>query len=193
MNLTLIKAFTSQLSPLDETAWGAFEQYLSVQKISKGEDLWSTGEVCKHVVFINKGLIRVYYISLENGEETTVQFLFENRYLTDYYSLITQQPCQYFYTALEQCELISIPRVALYEMYDRFKYFERFGRLMAEQSYLLQQRVLFNLKSISPEEKYLNLIKERPKVLQRVPLKLIASYLGMSPEHLSRLRKKISQ
>jgi len=191
MNTIPIKSFTNKIIPIDEAAWEVFEQYFSLRILNKGEILWRGGDICKHIVFLNKGLIRVYYFSESDGKEITSQFFFENSYLTDYVSLISRQPCRHTYEALEETELIIIPRIGLYEMYDKFKFFERFGRLMAERSYLKLREVSMNLKMVSPEEKYLKILRERPKVIQRVPLKMIASYIGVSPEHLSRIRKKI--
>lgn len=113
--------------------------------------------------------------------------------LTDYYSFVSQKPCTLNYEAIEDCELLMISRADVYRLYDSFKSFERFGRLLAERNFIGVLATTMNLKGLTPEKKYLALIKDRPKVMQRVPLHIIASYLGMGPEYLSRIRKKISK
>lgn len=191
MNTQSVKAAIFSVYQLEPEAWNEFEQALTLRKLYKGEMLWSIGDVCGQVIFINSGLIRSF--AETEDKETTYQFFFENRLLTDYYSFITQQPCRLAYEALEACELLMISRAEVNRLFDKFKSIERFGRLLAEQNFLGILGTQMNLKSVSPEEKYLTLMKERPKVMQRVPLHMIASYLGMSPEHLSRIRKKVSE
>ncbi len=191
MDTQAIKASVFSLYELENEAWNEFEQALTTRRLNKGELLWSIGDVCRHVVFMNSGLIRTF--AETDKKETTYQFFFENRLLTDYYSFITQHTCRLAYEALEDCELLVISYTEVNRLFDKFKSFERFGRLLAERNFLGILGTQMNLKSVSPVEKYLTLIKERPKVMQRVPLHLIASYLGMTPEHLSRIRKKVSE
>lgn len=180
------------LSPVEDEAWEHFEQYFSLRHLKKGDILWRAGEVCKHVIFINKGALRCYYYT-EEGKEVTGQFFFENIYLTDYYSFISKAPMGVTYEALEDTELIVIPRVGVYDLYDKYKSAERFGRLIAEHNFvkLLDEQITF--KTLSIEDKYKLLVENRPEVMARVQLNLIASYLCISPEHLSRLRKRLMQ
>lgn len=145
-------------------------------------------EVADAAYFIEEGLLRVYTV-LE-GEEHTSQFFFEGAWMTDYGSFLTQTPAEAYIQALEPSVVWRFGRDVIYDCYDRFPEFERFGRYMAEQAYLGLQKRTQVLANQSPEMRYQNLIIERPKVLERVNLKHIASYLGITAESLSRIRRR---
>jgi CRP-like cAMP-binding protein len=93
--------------------------------------------------------------------------------------------------ALEDSSLILMSRSGIFDLYDRFKSFERLGRLIAEQNFIALHQTRVNLHTKTPEELYLDILQNRPKVVDRVPLYMIASYIGITPEHLSRIRRKI--
>jgi CRP-like cAMP-binding protein len=191
MNNISVKHAMNAITPMDEEAWVDFEQYLTSHTIKKGDLLWKEGEVIKQIIFIHKGAIRYYYTNNPEDKEVTAQFFFENTFLTDYESFTTQEPTHFNFQALEDCEYTAFPRVVLYQMYQKYIYFERLGRLIAEYNFIGQQKGIRDQKNLSPEAKYLKLIKDRPKVMARIPINMIASYLAVTPEHLSRIRKKI--
>jgi CRP-like cAMP-binding protein len=191
MNTSLIKRAINSITPIDEEAWLDFEQYFTAHTLKKGELLWKEGDIVKQVIFIEKGIMRYYYHTDPDGKEVTAQFFFENRLLTDYVSLNLQEPTSFNYQALEDCAYISFPRVIIFQMYDKYKCFERLGRLIAENNFVGQQKSNREIKNISPEEKYRKLMKERPMVVERISSTMIASYLAIAPEQLSRIRKKI--
>lgn len=176
---------------IEDEAWNAFVAQLTYRKLKKNEVLFGIGEVCKDVGFITKGVMRYFFY--RGDEEVTGQFFFENTFVTVYGSLITGQITDTAFQALEEVELLMITKEALYKLFDEHKSWERFGRLMAEHTVVVMQRVRADLTSATPKEKYLQLMKERPRVLERVPLHLIASYLDMTPEHLSRVRREIAE
>jgi CRP-like cAMP-binding protein len=191
MNNLSVKQAMHAMTPMDEVAWIDFEQYLTTHTIKKGELLWKEGDVIKQIIFIHKGAVRYFYYNNPEEKEVTAQFFFENTFLTDYESFTTQEPTNFNFQALEDCEYTAFPRVVLYQMYEKYIYFERLGRLIAEYNFIGQQRAIRDHKNNTPEAKYLKLIKDRPKVMARVPINMIASYLAVTPEHLSRIRKKI--
>lgn len=191
MEYAAIKDAFNAIAPIEETIWHEFEQFFSIRTLKKNEFLWRSGDICKHVVFLNAGLIRMF--NDQDEKESSINFFFENKILADYYSFTTQSPCNVAYQAIEECELVMIPRAALYMFYDKYPIFDRIGRLIAEMNFIILFDGKRNQHNFSPEEKYLKIIQERPKVMERVPLKYIASYLGMTPEHLSRIRKNISK
>lgn len=167
-----------------------FFRQLIPKKYKRHELLLREGEVCKHVFFIVSGMTRYFYTN-ESGAEQTGQFFFETSWYTDYDSFLTGKPSDQSLQALEKSELLLLPKSLLYRLYDENPKFERFGRLMAEQAFLGVRQRNNSLLLESPEVRYLNLIQQRPKVLDRVPLHYIASYLGIKPESLSRIRKRL--
>jgi len=180
-----------KMVPLEDEAWNAFKDQLTYRKLKKNELLWDIGEVCRDVGFITRGVMRYFFY--RGDHEVTGQFFFEDTFVTVYSSIITGKSTETAFQALEEVELLMISKDSLYKLFDEYKSWERFGRLMAEHTVVVMQRVRADLTSSTPKEKYLQLIKERPRVLERVPLQLIASYLDMTPEHLSRVRREITE
>lgn len=184
-----IKANLQKYLHLSEEELALFCSKLVAKSLKRREYYFQEGQVCKSVAFIHSGCLRYFYLT--NGEEQTGQFFFENAWYTDYESFLSEQPTRQFIQALEPSELLILPKTALYEFYETIPKFERFGRLMAENAYLGSRRINMHFLTLSPEERYLKLIQERPKIIERVSLKYIASYLGVQPESLSRIRKRI--
>jgi CRP-like cAMP-binding protein len=167
-----------------------FYSLLSRKELKKKELLLRSGQNCRNIYFINKGCIRYYY--LVDGEEKTAQFFFENAWYTDYESFLSGDPSENFVDALEDTELLCLEKSNLEKLYSTFPKFERFGRIVAENAYLGIRYRTKTLTNLTAEERYLKLIEERPKVFDRVPQYYIASYLNITPQSLSRIRKKIA-
>jgi CRP/FNR family transcriptional regulator, anaerobic regulatory protein len=174
---------------LSEEEKSAFCSMLTRKSLKRKEFLYQSGDICKSVAFISSGCLRYFYIT--EGEEQTGQFFFEKSWYTDYESFLSEKPTNQFIQALEPTELFILSRKNLYQLYENCPKFEKFGRLMAENAYLGSRKNNVAYLTLSPEERYLNLIKERPKLLERISLKYIASYLGIQPESLSRIRKRL--
>jgi CRP-like cAMP-binding protein len=184
------KSILTNTTPIEETAWNDFEGYFSEKVIRKNEVLWKAGAICKHLVFINSGLIRAFQNT--DDRRVTTNFYLEGSIFYDDYSFISQQPCTCCYEALEDTFITLVPRAAVYLMFDNYKSFERLGRMMVERNHVLLMEEQQNNKSLSAMDKYLRLLREKPTLVQRVPLKFIASYLDMTPEYLSKLRKDLT-
>lgn len=178
-----------QITPIEPEALAALMDILSPQEVRKGEVIWHAGDICRHILFINKGALRYYYF--KDGKEVNGQFFFENAFFTDYYSFISREPMAFTTEALEDSSLLLMSRSGIFDLYDRFKSYERLGRLIAEQNFIQLHNTRVDLHTKNPEELYRDLLINRPKVLERVPLYMIASYIGITPEHLSRIRKKV--
>lgn len=189
MDIEALKAVMQRVSPIEPEAIEAMLDVLSPREVKKGEIIWNPGEICRHILFINTGAIRYFYN--KDNKEINGQFFFENEFFTHYYSFISREPMDFTTEALEDCSLLLLSRSGIYDLYDRFKSFERLGRLIAEQNFISLHTTRVDLHTKKPEELYLDLLKNRPMVLQRVPLYMIASYMGITPEHLSRIRKKV--
>ncbi|GMQ30277.1 Crp/Fnr family transcriptional regulator [Algoriphagus confluentis] len=176
---------------LNEDEFEIFQNFLTSKHLAKKEILLRIGQDCRNIYFINKGCIRYYY--LVEGEEKTAQFFFENGWFTDYESFLTGSFAENFVDALEATELLCLERDNLAQLYRLVPKFEKFGRIMAENAYLGIRHRTKNLTTLSAEQRYLNLMKERPKIFERIPQHYIASYLNIRPQSLSRIRRQLSQ
>ena len=187
----ILKTYIAKFLPFTEEEWQLHQAVLTRRFLKKGEFVLKGGEVCNHVTFINKGHFRVY--NIVNGEELTSNFAFEGNYTTDYTSFVSRKPSSDYILAMDDAEILQIRYEELQATYEKSPVWQKFGRMMAE--YILvfvaerNKALLFN----TPEERYINLMKERPKVFERIPQQYIASYLGIKPESLSRIRKRMME
>ena len=158
--------------------------------LKKKEVLLFAGEFSNHMRFIAKGCLRAYYMD-EEAKEHVVQFGIEGWWVNDLYSYLTCTPAKQFVQALEQTTVLQIHRDTLNELYQKVPAVERFYRLKFEKAYVALQDRTINSMSKSAEERYLEFRSKYRSIEQRVPQYMIASYLGITPEFLSALRKKI--
>jgi len=175
---------------MTEAEWKALESKLTVEPVQKGSLLIRQGEISRTVSFINKGLVRSYYLS--DGQEINTGFIAENEYVSSYSSFLTRQPSAENIDALEDCELINLSYESMQELYLSHPIYERFGRKIAEMLYIMVSSHTTLLLTLSPEERYQTILQYQPYLIQRVPQYMIASFIGITPEHLSRIRKKMS-
>jgi len=174
---------------LTEGDFGQIVKKLKTVSLKRREILVPIGDVCKHVYFIESGLLRYYQIV--DGEEVTGQFFFEGSWYTDLESFLTEKPSRQCAQGIEETKLLALSRKDLYQLFEEIPKFERFGRLMAENSFIGLRKKMDRLSLFTAEEAYLDLIKTRPKVIERVPQHYIASFLGIKPQSLSRIRKRL--
>lgn len=177
--------------PLNKVEEEAFTRILAIKQFKKKEFLLQEGQICNKVSFINSGCMRLFY-NVE-GIENTVQFFFSNSFYTDYTSFLTGQPTIENMQALEACEVVHFRKTDLYKLYNIYPVFDRVGRVMAENAFLSLSKLNKMLTNEEPEQRYLNLLEQRPELVERIPQHYIASYLGIKPESLSRIRKRIFQ
>lgn len=178
----------NMISPTAEE-WDAFCKILSVKTISKKEMLLKEGQICNFIAFVSKGILREY--NFQDDREVTVDFTTANNFVTDYPSFLMQQPSVQYLEALTDVEVVMINKADINFLYDRYKIWERLGRLMAERIFCKVEVKRKDIIRKSPEELYRDFVKQYPDIIQQVPQYYIASYVGLSPEHLSRIRKKI--
>jgi hypothetical protein len=151
--------------------------------------LSTPGAVPSEVFFIKKGLIRVVITDRE-GADHTIHFALENQFIADYSCFIQQQPGLYTLETLEETEVVILPRNSIQWGYQNLPEGNKLGRLIAEFYFIYQDNRIKNLYARTPKERYDSIDEVFPGIHNRVPQHLIASYLGITPVHLSRLKKQ---
>ncbi|MEM1283007.1 MAG: Crp/Fnr family transcriptional regulator [Chlamydiota bacterium] len=164
--------------------------FLSVKNIAHGEYFLRIGNTCKEIGFVEKGLLRLYY--LNDGKEITNCFCKERTITTSYSSLITQTESDIAIQAIEPSKLIVFSYNTLQKLYERNLFWQQLGRLAAENEYMTTECHNRFLRDLPATDRYKQILEEDPELLQRVPLNYLATYLQIAPETLSRIRKKIS-
>lgn len=166
-----------------------FNEILEYRNIPKKTRLLQAGDVCNFEAYVNKGCIREYIID-ENGAEVTLQFAVEDWWVSDLASFQDQSPAHMNIETLEDCELLILTRDSKEKLLNEVPKLERMFRLMLQRHLTVVQKRLFKTMATTAMEKYLEFINRYPGIPQRVPQHYIASYLGISPEFLSKLRAR---
>ena len=187
----IFKDFLKAVSFLTEKDCSLFKPYLKTKNYLSKDYFLSEGKVCHEIGFVNKGCFRTFYLS--DGKEINTHFTFENEFVTDYDSFLQSKSSRYFIQALEDAEIVTFNLTALQDAYNQSQNWERFGRMIAEQSYKLTTQRVESFLFLDGQQRYLDLLNKQPHILDRIPLYHIASYLGLERESLSRLRKKIAR
>lgn len=164
-----------------------------VVKVAKGEPVLKAGDVADRLFFIAVGLLRYYYIDAETGDERTGQFFDAGAVVTDAASFLTGAPATQTVEAVEASVVFTLSKDAIMRAYDEDHAIERFGRKLVEGGFLGSQRRAANLLNMSPDERYRHFIENRSEIARRVPQYLLASFLGITPESLSRIRARIAK
>lgn len=171
-----------------------FESFLSLTKtleIKKDNFFISEGKIAKYIAFVNKGALHSYSID-EKGDKHIIQIALENYWISDLFSFISGEQALFNIQAIETSELILLSKENFQKVCETIPVFERFYRMLIQNAYVHSQKRISRIYKNSAEERYLNLIKEHPEIIQRIPQHYIASYLGIKPQSLSRIRKNLS-
>ena len=158
------------------------------EQIKKGKALIKQGQVCDKLYFVTKGIFKHGYTS-EKGKEVVLDFVFQNSFTVDYVSFLLQRPTEMDITAIKDCLLLSFERKSILQLYEKNIKFQKMGRLISEFHFIrFAERIKEN--SLPPRERYDKLVTTNGELVQEIPQYLIASYLGISAEWLSKLRAK---
>ena len=173
---------------LDDMEKQAFIDILEFKVYSKKEFIFKEGDFCQTVYYINKGYSRIYY-NLD-GEETTTEFFSFDDWFCNFSSYLTRSPSSFNFQAISDVEIIELDLKKVEALYDRYPRMERIGRVLVEQvlMYISNEK---RYEYMPPEERYENLLKDRPDWIQNIPQKYIASYFKIQPESLSRIKSRI--
>lgn len=186
---TELDGFLNFLQRIQLLPVGAVDAVFSISMlipIRKNQNLQEIGQRCKTIYFVKEGLARIFY--LKDGIEVTEYFAFENDLIIRAESLFTGKPSLKAIQALEDTVFIGIPADRLFSLFDVFPEIERLFRKIIEQAYVHTVNRMEALQFHTAEERYSELLEEKPDLLRRIPLKFIASYLGITQVSLSRIR-----
>ncbi|MBO9698631.1 MAG: Crp/Fnr family transcriptional regulator [Sporocytophaga sp.] len=186
-----IKLYFSNFLPLENSDLEMFAGKFTSKHFKKGEYFIKEGNLSSEIGFILKGCLVCVYN--KEGVEFIDEFCMENEFISDYPSLLDNKPAEKDVKCLEDTELLVVKASDLNDLYNQKHSFERVGRIIAESLFKNWHQKAVSLMLDDAETRYKKLIKNRPTLPQRVPQYLIASYLNVTPESLSRIRKKISQ
>ncbi|MFZ4928382.1 Crp/Fnr family transcriptional regulator [Chryseobacterium sp. Mn2064] len=168
------------------------ESFFTLKKLKKKQYLLQEGDVCKCLSFVSKGLLKSYFPD-EKGNEHINMFAFEGWWISDFNSFIHQEKAVLTIDAIEETEVLMITLEEYNQMLLEIPVMDRYFRILYQNSLVTKDYRLIVSNGYTAEEKYLQLAQRNHEMIKRVPHNLIASYLGLAPETISRIRKKISQ
>jgi CRP-like cAMP-binding protein len=174
---------------ISESEWKFIASKLEIKTYKKKEFLISTSAIENKIYFILEGVFRLF-IDLPE-KDITVDFGFPNNFISSYSSFLTQNPSVSCIQSLTKSKVIYITREDLHEIYEQTKVGESIGRIFAEEFFRYKSKRELSFLIDSPTDRYLNLVKEQQQLIQQIPQKYLASYIGITPQALSRIRGKI--
>ena len=191
------KEFMSKYISLNFIEWNFFEKKLSILRYKKGEIIHHVGDICNKLLFINSGLARSYILDPDGKDYTwTIYFNDKNStminlFVVDYDSFVNQNESRLSIEVIEDCELVAIDYQDIIYQYNKQKKSERFGRLMNQEAYAYLHNLIIDRQTKSAKERFDEFVINTPHLLDKVPQYHIATFLGITPQHLSRLKNKI--
>ena len=183
-----MKNVFQSICALSDDELNQLDDLITLKKLKKGELLLTENQVCNEIVFIKKGILRSYFFN-HQGDEVTNCFAFENEFMASFSSFITRELAQENIQALADTELQIITHENLEKLYKIGIHWQEIGRKLTEMEYVTLQKRMISFQKLSGKERYEELYKNHQKYIQLIPLQYLASYLGITPRHLSRIRK----
>lgn len=185
-----MKSVFQSIQVLPQNELELLDDLITLRKLKKGELLLQENQVSNEIVFIKKGVLRSYFFN-HKGDEITNCFAFENEFMASFSSFITQNVAEENIQAIVDTEVQVISRESLEKLYALGIHWQEIGRKLTEMEYVTLQKRMISFQKLSGTQRYEELYKNHKKYLQLIPLQYLASYLGVTPRHLSRIRKAI--
>lgn len=182
--------YLKQYNLFTDSEINEFISLATISTIKKGDFFIKQDEICTTLSFVNFGIFRSFYYS-NNDEEITYCFTFPNTLLVAYSSFITQNKSEENLQALTDSEIISISKKELENLAESNNKWLNFLKIIAEKEYVELEKWIFNHQKSNAQKRYVDLIHSNPQIVQQIPLHYIASYLGITQRHLSRIRVSI--
>lgn len=185
-----MKAAFQSIQVLSPAELDQLDDLITFRTLKKGEFLLAENQVSNEIVFIKKGILRSYFFN-HQGDEVTNCFAFENEFMASYSSFITQNVAEENIQALVETEVQVLNRESLNKLYQSSMLWQEIGRKIAEMEYITLQKRMVSFQKLSGKQRYEELYLNHQKYIQLIPLQYLASYLGITPRHLSRIRKAV--
>ena len=186
-----IKSYLEKIASISSSDWDFFISKLHRRIIKKKSVFIKVNQIEEHISFIESGIVRLFIPRNNPEKEITFGFSFKNQFVSAYDSFLTQSPSNYQLQALTKTTMLSISYKDLQSVYESTQIGNLIGRLTAEDLFLIKSKREQDLLKLNAEQRYLKLFKERPELLKSVPLKYVSSYIGITAQALSRIRKRL--
>lgn len=191
MTANLLIAYFNKLLPLDEEEISIVESVFKERKVKRRQLILQAGDICKHNTFVVEGCFRMYLVD-EKGKEHNLQFAIEDWWIGDIGSFHSGEPSKLYIEAMEHAVILQIKKEDQLRLFVEYPKFNRIFRVITENALVSAQRRILQNIGWTAEERYLDFLKRYPHFFNRISNVQIASYLGVTPEFLSTIRKKIA-
>lgn len=179
----------SDVSHLSENSKNELLSHLRIKTIDKGDYVLKHGEICKHIYYVNKGFVRIFYY--KNDKDITEWFASETRFCFSITSFFEDTPSKLVIEAIEESEIIFLSKLGLEKLRKANIEIANLLNEFYSRSLIISQQRMESIQFETAKQRYSNLLKEQPAILNKVPLQYIATYLGITQETLSRIRSKV--
>ena len=187
--MDVLKDFLNQHFELSSSDWVKIEKQFKPVECSKNQILTKAGQTEDRMYFILQGVVRLYY-ELDH-KDITLNFAFPNAFVNAYTSFLTQEPSEFYLETLTTCSLLSVERSHLFNLYEETTCGQALGRIFTEKLFLYLSKRENDFMIKTPTQRYLDLFDQQPHLIKEIPQKYLASYIGITPQALSRIRAKI--
>lgn len=177
---------------LDEEERLYFTSLVEYKEVAKKSHLLKEGQACRTISYVHAGALRAYCLD-KNGKESTIMFAVNDWWITDMYCFVNQLPAMMYVQAIQDSCVFQLSKTALDQLFVKVPKFERFFRILMQNAYTREQLRVIQSLTLPAEERYLNFLQKYPQIAQQITQKQIASYLGVTPEFLSTVRKNRSR